>query len=103
MPALSENSSASAPTSPAAPTPDPGKPEGRTTMQIQLTAGEIILRATLLDNETTRDFISLLPLTFYNDFGYSQGLVKLGHVDSGIDELSEMSDGREITIGAAER
>lgn len=118
-------------------------------MQIQLTAGEIILRATLLDNDTTRDFIPLLPLTlplsdyagtektsdlparlstsdapagtdpqigdvtyyapwgnlavFYNDFGYSQGLIKLGHVDSGIDELSEMSEGREITIGAAER
>jgi hypothetical protein len=108
-----------------------------------------ILRATMLDNETTRDFISLLPLTlpltdyagtektsdlpaqlstsdapagtdpqigdityyapwgnlaiFYNDFGYSQGLVKLGHIDSGIDELAGISDGREVTIEVVDK
>jgi hypothetical protein len=113
-------------------------------MQIQLTARETILRATMLDNGTTHDFISLLPLTrtladyagtekisdlpaqlstsgapagadpetgditdyapwgnlaiFYSDFGYSQGLVKLGHIDSGTDELAGMSDGHEVTI-----
>ncbi len=33
------------------------------TMKIRLTVGETVLTATLRDNETTRDFVSLLPLT----------------------------------------
>ncbi|QRN93560.1 hypothetical protein JRI60_30825 [Archangium violaceum] len=33
------------------------------TMKIRLTIGEAVLTATLRDNETTRDFVSLLPLT----------------------------------------
>jgi len=90
--------------------------------------------ATLADHATSRDFISLLPLTltledyngtekisdlpkklstkdappgvdpsvgdiayyspwgnlaiFYKDFGYSSGLVKLGHLDSGLDAFN---------------
>lgn len=28
---------------------------------------------------------------FYNDFGYSNGLIPLGHIDSGIETLSEIS------------
>ena len=32
-------------------------------MKIRLTAGDTVLTATMLDNETSRDFISLLPLT----------------------------------------
>ena len=32
-------------------------------MRIRLTAGDTVLTATMLDNETSRDFISLLPLT----------------------------------------
>jgi hypothetical protein len=118
-------------------------------MQIQLTSGETILRATLFENETTRDFISHLPLTitltdyagtekisdlpaplstsdapagadpeigdityyapwgnlaiFYKNFGYSPGLVKLGHINSGIDELSGISNGREVTIEVVDK
>ncbi len=32
-------------------------------MQIQLTVKDTVLNATLLDSETTQDFVSLLPLT----------------------------------------
>lgn len=32
-------------------------------MKIRLTTKDIVLTATLIDNETTRDFVSLLPLT----------------------------------------
>ena len=38
-------------------------PESGTPMRIRLTAGEIVLDATLDDNATARDFASLLPLT----------------------------------------
>jgi hypothetical protein len=144
MPAPSESSGVNAPTSTVTLTPRPDMTEGTPDMQIQLTAGETILRATLFDNETSRDFVSRLPLTlpltdyagtekisdlpvqlstsgapagadpeigdityyapwgnlaiFYKDFGHSQGLIKLGHIDSGIDELAGISDGREVTI-----
>lgn len=99
-----------------------------------LTVGDTVLTATLRDNETTRDFVSLLPLTltledyagtekisylpkklstvgapsgsdpsvgdityyapwgnlaiFYRDFGYSDGLVVLGQIDSGMEGLN---------------
>ncbi|MET7465685.1 cyclophilin-like fold protein [Nonomuraea sp. NPDC005501] len=36
-------------------------------MRIRLTAGEIVLTATLDDNATARDFASLLPLTLQMD------------------------------------
>jgi hypothetical protein len=32
-------------------------------VKISLTVGDTVLTATMIDNETTRDFISLLPLT----------------------------------------
>lgn len=32
-------------------------------MEIQLTVGETVVRARMLDNATSRDFLSLLPLT----------------------------------------
>jgi len=35
----------------------------KSNMRIRLTAGDTVLTATMLDNETSRDFISLLPLT----------------------------------------
>lgn len=100
-------------------------------MKIRLTVDGRAVTATLLDSPTTRDFVSLLPLTltlkdyagtekiaylsrklseegapagidpsvgdltyyapwgnlalFYRDFGYAQGLIKLGHIDKGAD------------------
>ena len=103
-------------------------------MKIRLKVGDTVLTATLIDSATTRDFISLLPLTltlkdyagtekisdlpkrlsaesapsgsdpsvgdityyapwgnlaiFYRDFGYSNGLVILGKLDSGIEAFS---------------
>ncbi len=107
-------------------------PQGRT-MKIRLDVNGTIITATLADNATSRDFVSLLPLTltltdyaatekisnlprklstegaprgadpsvgdiayyapwgslalFYRDFGYSNGLIKLGAIDSGIETL----------------
>lgn len=106
----------------------------RSTMKIRIKVGNDILTATMLNTETGRNFISLLPLTlrlkdysrtekvsdlpqklstknaptgydpsvgdiayyspwgnlaiFYRDFGYSKGLVKLGHLDGGIENLA---------------
>ena len=103
-------------------------------MKIRLTIGSKAMEATLLDNATARDFLSLLPMTltledyastekigypprklstvgapagvepaagdityyapwgnlaiFYKDFGYSDCLVKLGRIDSGMEALS---------------
>ena len=39
------------------------KIKAKSNMRIRLTAGETVLTATMFDNETSRDFISLLPLT----------------------------------------
>ena len=104
------------------------------TMKIRLTIDGKAVEATLLDNATARDFLTLLPMTltlkdyastekigypprklstagapdgidpavgdityyapwgnlaiFYEDFGYANGLVKLGRIDSGIEALS---------------
>jgi hypothetical protein len=103
-------------------------------MKIRITIDGKAIEATLLDNATARDFLSLLPMTlvlkdyastekigypprklstagapggidpavgdityyapwgnlaiFYRDFGYANGLVKLGRIDSGIEALS---------------
>ncbi len=110
----------------------PSAPQGRT-MKIRLEVDGTTLTATLVDSVTSRDFVSLLPLTltltdyaatekisdlprklstegappgtdpsvgdityyapwgnlalFYRDFGYSNGLIKLGAIDSGIETL----------------
>jgi hypothetical protein len=104
------------------------------TMKLKITIGEKRVSALLYDNPTTRDFISLLPLTltltdynatekisdlpkklstkdapagykpsvgditlyapwgnlaiFYKDFSYSNGLVSLGKITSGIEALN---------------
>ncbi|MFZ7101416.1 MAG: cyclophilin-like fold protein [Peptococcaceae bacterium] len=114
------------------------------TVKLQITFGETVLTATMLDNETARDFLSLLPLTFtlsdyggtekigdpprslsakgapegyepsagdvtiyapwgnlaifYKDFRYSNGLIPLGHIDSGIEELEKMEGDFSATI-----
>ncbi len=104
-----------------------------TSMTIRLDVEGTTITAMLLDNATSRDFVSLLPLTvtltdyaatekisdlprklstegappgtdpsvgdityyapwgnlalFYRDFGYSNGLIKLGTIESGIEVL----------------
>jgi hypothetical protein len=105
-------------------------------MKLRIKVGETVLTATMLNTETSRDFISLLPLTvrmkdysgtekisdlprrlstknapsgcdpsvgavtyyspwgnlaiFYKDFGYSNGLIKLGSFDGGIEKLGSV-------------
>jgi hypothetical protein len=104
------------------------------TMKIRMDVEGTATTATLVDNATSRDFVSLLPLTlilkdyaatekisdlprrlstkgaplgsdpsigdityyspwgnlavFYRDFGYSNGLVKLGKMNSGVEALN---------------
>lgn len=108
-----------------------GRVEG---MKIRMDVEGAAVTATLDDNATSRDFVSLLPLTltlkdyaetekvsdlpnrlstesappgtdpsvgdityyapwgnlavFYRDFGYSDGLVKLGKIESGVEALN---------------
>jgi hypothetical protein len=108
--------------------------EEASTMKIRLTFDGKAVEATLLDNATARDLLSLLPMTltledyastekigypprklatagapagvdpsvgdiayyapwgnlaiFYQDFGYSRGLIGLGRIDSGIEALN---------------
>ena len=108
-----------------------GRVEG---MKIRMNVEGEVVTATLDDNATSRDFVSLLPLTltlkdyaetekvsdlpkrlstegappgadpsvgdiayyapwgnlavYYRDFGYSDGLVKLGKIDSGVEALN---------------
>jgi hypothetical protein len=103
-------------------------------MKLKITIGDKVMSAILNDNATTRDFISLLPLTltladysrtekisdlpkklstkdapagykpsvgditlyapwgnlaiFYKDFSYSNGLISLGKITSGIEALN---------------
>ncbi|MGB7990003.1 MAG: cyclophilin-like fold protein [Candidatus Methylophosphatis roskildensis] len=110
-----------------------GSSQGAGTMKIRLTINGRTVTASLNDNATARDFLSLLPLTltledyaatekiaylprklstagapagfdpsmgeityyapwgnvaiFYRDFRYSEGLISLGRIDSGIEAL----------------
>jgi hypothetical protein len=57
---LSPLSSAGAPSTEVAP------PQSEN-MKIRLTSGDTVLTATLIDRETSRDFVSLLPLTLAMD------------------------------------
>jgi hypothetical protein len=122
----------------------PTETEERSQVELRVTVGGTVLRATMLDSETTRDFISLLPLTltlsdyaqtekvsdlprrlstagapegadpdvgdiacyapwgnlaiYYRDSPYASGLVKLGRIESGIDELARMSGDFTISV-----
>lgn len=113
------------------------------TMKIRLLVDGITLTATLDDNQTSRDFLSMLPLTltledyagtekiaylsrklseedapagidpsvgdityyapwgnlalFYRDFRYSNGLIKLGSIDKGM-EVFNVSGSVTVTI-----
>jgi hypothetical protein len=124
------------------------EPERRSGMEIRLTVGGTVLRATMLDNATSRDFMSLLPLTltlrdyagtekvsdlprrlstddapagvdpalgdiayyapwgnlaiFYRDFGYSSGLIKLGSIETGIEDLAAMTSDFTVIIERAD-
>ena len=115
-------------------------------MKIRMNTNGAAVTATLIDNDTSRDFASLLPMTltlkdyattekisnlprrlstngapsgidpsigdityyapwgnlavFYKDFGYSEGLVKLGTLDSGVDAMS-VPGPLEVTIELA--
>jgi hypothetical protein len=117
-------------------------------MKIRIKVGETVLTATMLDTETSRDFISLLPLTlrmkdysrtekvsdlprrlstknapsgcdpsvgdityyspwgnlaiFYKDFGYADGLIKLGSLDGGIEILGSIKGDFEAVFESIE-
>jgi hypothetical protein len=117
-------------------------------MKIRIKVGETVLTATMLNTETSRDFISLLPLTlrmkdysgtekisdlprrlstknspsgcdpsvgdltyyspwgnlaiFYKDFGYSNGLIKLGSLDGEIEKLGSIKGDFEAVFEAIE-
>jgi len=117
-------------------------------MKIRIKVGETVLTATMLNTETSRDFIALLPLTlrmkdysgtekisdlpqklstknapsgcdplvgdityyspwgnlaiFYKDFGYSKGLVKLGSIDGGIEQLGSIKGDFEAVFESIE-
>jgi hypothetical protein len=58
--------------------------EQATTMKIRIRAGDRAITATMIDSETTRDFISLLPLNLtMNDLF---GREKFGHLPRAISE-----------------
>jgi hypothetical protein len=113
-------------------------------LKIQIVIGKTVLSATLHNNPTTMDFLSMLPLTlkledyaktekisylprklsvkdapsgsdpspgdisyyspwgnlaiFYRDFGYSNGLIILGKLDSGIELLSKYEGSIEVRL-----
>jgi hypothetical protein len=115
-------------------------------MKIKISTSNTVLTATMLDNATSHDFMSLLPLTltlrdyagtekisdlprklstqgapsgsdpslgditlyapwgnlaiFYKDFGYASGLIILGRIDTGVDELSQLNG--DVTIECME-
>jgi hypothetical protein len=54
------------------------------TMKIRLKVGDQAIMATLIDSETTRDFVSLLPLTL--DMNDLFGREKFGHLPRAISE-----------------
>ena len=75
-------------------------------MKVRITVGGAPITASLIDNATSRDFVSLLPgvdpavgditydapwgnlALFHRDAGYAAGLIKLGTIDSGFETLS---------------
>ena len=59
-------------------------PEQTNAMTIRIKAGDKVITATLIDSETTQDFVSLLPLTLtMNDLF---GREKFGHLPRAISE-----------------
>jgi len=134
---------------PTAPTTSREQTHQRTTaMKISIRTQHKVITATLADNETSRDFVSLLPITltlkdyaatekvsdlprrlstegapagsdpsigdiayyspwgnlaiFYQNFRYSSGLIKLGKIDTGIEELN-VPEGTKVMIELIEK
>jgi hypothetical protein len=117
-------------------------------MKIRIKIGDESLTATMLDTETSRDFISMLPLklrltdyagaekisdlsrklstkqapagydpavgdiayyapwgnmaVFYKDAGYARGLIQLGKLDGGIENLASRKSDFDVVIEAAD-
>jgi hypothetical protein len=67
-------------------------------MRIRLTSGETVLEATLNDNETTRDFVSLLPLTLRMGDLFSRE--KYGHLPRarGVGDVAYWPPGPDVAI-----
>jgi len=111
-------------------------------MKLSFNNEEVIVK--MFENQTSMDFLSLLPLTlpfedyagtekisylprklstekspegsdpsigdltyyapwgnlalFYKDFGYSNGLIKLGKVESGLENLARLKEDSSVTI-----
>ena len=111
---------------PAAAAPGEASHQPVTAMKIRIRLEDKVITATLADNPTSRDFVSLLPLTltstegappgsdpaigdiayyapwgnlalFYKDFRYSSGLIKLGKIDSGA-EVINVADRLRVKI-----
>ena len=117
-------------------------------MKIRIKVGDAEIIATMLDNDTSRGFVALLPLTltlkdyngtkkvsdlpqklstkdapsghdpsvgdityyapwgnlaiFYKDFGYANGLVNIGHIESGVETLGHIQGDFTITVELTE-
>ena len=82
--------SASDPTRTAAQT----SAEQANTMKVRITAGDKAIAATLIDNETARDFVTLLPLALtMNDLF---GREKFGHLPRAISDGGERARTYEV-------
>ncbi|KKI88975.1 hypothetical protein WQ54_28890 [Bacillus sp. SA1-12] len=123
---------------------DSGGPDTLEDIRIKLTFNNEEVIVKMFDNPTSRDFMTLLPLTitledyagtekinylpkklsteeapsgsnpsvgdftyyspwgnlaiFYKDFGYSNGLIKLGKIESGVEKLKSMDGDFTVTI-----
>jgi hypothetical protein len=132
----------------AIPAPQRSNQQKVSTMKIRITIEGTPITATLAENATSRDFVSLLPLTltlkdyastekisdlpkrlstqgapagvdpsvgdiayyapwgnlaiFHKDFGYSEGLIKLGTIDAGV-EVFRRTGSFEVTIERADQ
>ena len=100
---------------PTAPTTSREQTHQRTTaMKINIRIQDKVITATLMDNATSRegstpsigDIAYYSPwgnlAIFYRDFRYSSGLIKLGKIDTGIEELN-VPEGTKVMIELIEK
>src|SRR6266850_947161 len=133
---------------PASATSQEASAQRTNAMKISIKTQDKVITATLMDNATSRDFVSLLPISltledyaatekisnlptrlsteggpagsdpsigdiayyspwgnlaiFYRDFRYSSGLIKLGKIDTGIEELN-VPEGTKVMIELIEK
>ena len=69
-------------------------PKESESMKIKLTIKDRVLTATLENNKTAQDFVSLLPLTLTMDDLFGQE--KFGHLPRAISEAGERTDRYEV-------